>query len=97
MSGGRYDYAYRKVEDFADDLRRDGGCDATSKEIRNAFAAHCRLVARAMKAIEWNDSGDGDDNEEKLLLQIINKKDITEELRVSLLNISKEIDRILSK
>lgn len=55
MSGGSMDYLCYKVQ------------DATFKEdtvLRRAFKAHLLLVARAMKAIEWNDSGDGDDGEE---------------------------------
>jgi hypothetical protein len=58
MSGGRYDYAYQKVEDMAEQL-------AESKSpLRRAFAKHLMLVSKAMHDVEWVDSGDygeGDD------------------------------------
>ncbi len=71
MSGGSYDYAYRRLEEFADDLREEGACDCASPELRNLFREHVRLVAKAMKAIEWNDSCDGDDWERKLILECL--------------------------
>ena len=42
--------------------------DATFTEntmLRRAFRAHLKKVADALFSIEWNDSGDGDDDEEK--------------------------------
>jgi hypothetical protein len=71
MSGGCYDYAYRHVEDFADRLDEHGSCDAVSPELRRRFAAHCRLVSKAMHTCEWNDCGDGDQDEEKLIREIL--------------------------
>ncbi len=50
MSGGSYNYAYLWVEDMADELGGD--------ELRDAFAAHLKLVAKAMQDIEWVESGD---------------------------------------
>jgi hypothetical protein len=32
--------------------------------MRRAFSEHLVLVSRALRAIEWNDSGDGDPGEE---------------------------------
>ena len=55
MSGGSYDYAYGRVQDMADALRFRSPFDAK----RMAFAAHLDKVAKAMRDIEWNDSGDG--------------------------------------
>lgn len=58
MSGGSLNYLYRRLlydADFA--------CDTPE---RKAFAAHLKLVARALHDIEWVDSGDygpGDENE----------------------------------
>ena len=51
MSGGSFDYLYRRVEDMADEL--DGGTP-----LDKAFAAHLRLVSRAMHDVEWVYSGD---------------------------------------
>lgn len=68
MSGGSYDYAFQKINDFAEALegeRQIDDCrpwpddiDAENRALRKAFAAHLRLVSDAMKAIEWVDSSD---------------------------------------
>lgn len=60
MSGGSYDYAYHHVDDMADAMAHRSR-DATP--LRRAFIEHMRLVARAMHAVEWNDSGDGADED----------------------------------
>jgi hypothetical protein len=58
MSGGRYDYAYCKIEDFAFRIKTHGtGCDLE----RKAFQKLLHKVSQAMKDIEWEDSGDGAD------------------------------------
>lgn len=57
MSGGSYDYCYCKVEDIAYRIEGTGRCTET-KAARAAFAAHLRLVANALHAIEWVDSCD---------------------------------------
>jgi hypothetical protein len=51
MSGGRYDYAYEKINDLADAIRPDTA-------LRKAFKEHLRKVSDACQAIEWVDSGD---------------------------------------
>jgi hypothetical protein len=62
MSGGSYDYAYNRVLDFSHDLDRntDDSPDLPAEvaDIRRQFAAHVRLVAEAMRAVEWVDSSD---------------------------------------
>lgn len=61
MSGGSYDYAYLKVDEFANDLRK-----IQTDPRRAAFAQLLRLVASAMRDIEWVDScdnGPGDEHE----------------------------------
>lgn len=67
MSGGSYDYMFYKIFDMAEDIRPDGACQAAPKYLRLAFKEHLRKIARACKAIEWNDSYDGDDDEEELI------------------------------
>ena len=52
MSGGSFDYSYRHVEDMADRLR------ASDNPQYQAFADHLTKVAAAMKAVEWEFSGD---------------------------------------
>lgn len=57
MSGGSYNYVYRHIEGI--ELMH-----LTPERI--AFQKHLNLVAAAMKAIEWVDSGDkspGDESE----------------------------------
>lgn len=61
MSGGSYEYAYRHVDDMACSVAR-----RVDNPLRQAFAAHLSLVAKAMHAVEWVDSGDygpGDEDE----------------------------------
>lgn len=55
MSGGDMGYLYRKVAtaEFAENTA-----------LRRVFRKHLHLVARALRAIEWNDSGDGDHDED---------------------------------
>lgn len=73
MSGGSYDYAYQKIERMADELDSVGGCPSccAPPELRERFREHLRLVARACRAIEWNDSSDGDDDELALILECL--------------------------
>lgn len=75
MSGGRYDYAYYKVDEFARNLDDMGSCDAASTALRRAFRQHLYLVAQAMRACEWNDSGDGDLDEEALIKKVLQIKE----------------------
>lgn len=62
MSGGSMDYLYSKVEDAS---------FVTNTPERRAFYKHLKLVARALKAIEWNDSCDGDDGEHDAIMACI--------------------------
>ncbi len=89
MSGGAYDYAFNRAEEFArsllDTLPTDPAHDKdtdwywavesgyTTGELRRAFCAHLVLVAAAMRAIEWNDSGDGAPDEGTLLRQCLGR------------------------
>ena len=59
MSGGSMGYLYSKVDEAS---------FSRSTPARRAFRAHLTKVSKALKAIEWNDSGDGADNEEALIL-----------------------------
>ncbi len=59
MSGGSHDFRYREIEQEAEDLRK------SNITLRKAFASHLDLVAKAMHAIEWVDSGDFSPGEEK--------------------------------
>lgn len=61
MSGGSYDYLYLRIRDMAETLRE------SPDPRRAAFSALLDKVANAAKAIEWNDSGDGDGRENEFI------------------------------
>lgn len=67
MSGGEYDWIYLKIQEFAESIHEKGDGSAANPELRRRFKAHLLKVAKAAKAIEWNDSGDGDDEETRLI------------------------------
>lgn len=54
MSGGSLNYVYRKVEEVADMIREE----EKSTTLHKAFAAHLDLVAKALRSLEWEQSGD---------------------------------------
>lgn len=54
MSGGSYDYACHRIEEFAERVRMRAGTDSR----RLAFAALLDVVALAAHDLEWVDSGD---------------------------------------
>lgn len=58
MSGGSMNYLSERVLDAEFSERT---------ALRRAFRAHLNKVAAALHAIEWNDSGDGYDGEERLI------------------------------
>jgi len=60
MSGGSMNYLYERIEDVA------AGLHATTIE-RKALQIHLRKLALALKAVEWNDSGDGAEDEPELI------------------------------
>lgn len=57
MSGGSLDYLYSRVDEAAGRL-------SPSTPLRRAFSKHLRLVAKALREVEWADSSDtAPDNE----------------------------------
>lgn len=78
MSGGAYEYAYNHVQTMANTMRVENtGCAAyTSTALRRAFREHLFKVARAMRAIEWNDSEDGDDKEQEYILACVSPTEL---------------------
>ena len=52
MSGGSWDYFCFQVDEVADRLAIE------KSPLRRAFGQHMKVVAKAMKEIEWVDSGD---------------------------------------
>lgn len=62
MSGGSWDYVYSRIDDIADRLTSD------ANPLRRAMVPSVRALAKAMRAIEWVDSGDyGDGDDEELI------------------------------
>lgn len=59
------DYLYRKIEDaeFVESTRA-----------RQLFRFHLKKVAAALRAIEWNDSDDGDDTEHEKIEAVLGRK-----------------------
>lgn len=53
MSGGRYDYFYLKLDEFADDL-----ANSRRGPLIAALASHLKELAKIAHKIEWADSGD---------------------------------------
>ena len=66
MSGGAYDYAYVRLNDFIDHVKLDEtGAELGHEDmnLRQEFRDLLIKVSDAMCAIEWNDSDDGDPHE----------------------------------
>jgi hypothetical protein len=68
MSGGAYNYGYAKIEQLADEMN-----PRMQTPERRAFLRLLERVAKAAKAIEWNDSGDGDPDEARLIQEALGK------------------------
>lgn len=59
MSGGSWDYFYSKLQDVAERLQ----CE--HNPLRAAFGSHLKKCAKALKDIEWVDSGDSSKGDEE--------------------------------
>ena len=93
MSGGSMEYFYTYLEDAADNFRLN-----TIRRI--AIHSHMLKLAKALKAIEWNDSGDGDDQEEELINECLAPKEVLattlSEAKRVLEELTKEVKRVES-
>lgn len=63
MSGGSWDYLYCKIEEAGYTLK------ASNDPLRRAFGAHMILVAKAMHDIEWVDSCDKANGDERAAIE----------------------------
>lgn len=66
MSGGAYDYAYLRVQQMADAMEEalpqlPARGRGINRPLRRQVITHLRDVADLMRAVEWEDSGDGAD------------------------------------
>jgi hypothetical protein len=74
MSGGSWDYVYMKVEEVSISLR------SSKDPRRRALGLKVHLIAEAMHAIEWVDSGDESPGDEyEAIDKVISKTDLLEE------------------
>ena len=86
MSGGSMEYLYARLE--------DARFDTYSPE-RKAFRKHIFLVAKALKSIEWNDSGDGDDDEVSNIMACISHADVLEAVLEDARRVQRELNKVL--
>lgn len=86
MSGGSMDYLYARVEDAR---------FHTYSPERKAFRKHIFLVAKALKSIEWNDSGDGDDDEVQNIMACISKTDVLKAVLEDARRVQWELNKVL--
>ena len=93
MSGGSMDYFYSHLIDAANKFRLD-------TTYRIAIRSHMLKLAKVLKAIEWNDSGDGDDREEELINECLAPKEVLattlSEAKRVLEELVKEVKRVES-
>jgi len=72
MSGGAYDFLYGRVEDAARKLGR-----RTEPDYRRAFASLLLRVSDALHAVEWVDSGDYSEFDDKeKIMKCISPQDV---------------------
>ena len=88
MSGGSMDYLFLKVENAT------FVCGTAQ---RKAFYKHLQKVAAALKAIEWNDSGDGAANESELIEACMQPGDTLEVAIESAVTASRELKDIMDQ
>lgn len=68
MSGGSLEYFYQRVRDLE---------FSTNTPERKAFKKHLNLIAEALYAIEWVDSGDyGEGEENEPIMKCIKSHDV---------------------
>lgn len=80
MSGGSWDYVYRHFDEIADRLE-----SASTSAIRRALGKRVRFLAKAMHDIEWVDSSDyaqGDDRD--AIIDALGEKSKEQELTILL-------------
>lgn len=88
MSGGSMDYLYLRVMDVTFD---------TYSPERKAFRKHLLLVAKALRSVEWNDSGDGDDEEIRNIMACVSHADVLQAAIDVAVAAQNELSRILAR
>lgn len=80
MSGGSMNYLSFKVEEAEFE---------ENSPLRRAFRKHLKKVAKALHAIEWNDSCDGYEGENELIEACLSKGAELEQLSSEAIDVSK--------
>jgi len=73
--------------------------EATFKEntiLRLAMRKHLLKVAAALRAIEWNDSGDGADNEEELIIACLQPADEIRQAREDAIKAKEDLEKAIA-
>ena len=88
MSGGSYDYAFRRIDELADAIQ-------ATTPLRRAFQQHLRDVAKAAHDIEWVDSCDyGKGDEDEAIQKVLGQNAPTLALREILTDLRKTAEQI---
>ena len=90
MSGGSMDYFYGRLEDAANQFQR------TTPE-RIALRTHMLKLACVLKAVEWNDSGDGDDEEERLLRELLTPQEVLVAARDEARRVLADLQKVIAQ
>lgn len=96
MSGGAYNYRYSVIDQLAGEIRDVGSCHCASPASRRAFKRLLQEIAGACRAIEWNDSGDGDPHEVELLEAVLGRERLIMQAVEDAHAARKELDRVLA-
>lgn len=65
--------------------------------LRRAFRKHLNKVANALHAIEWNDSGDGHDKEDELILECIGTSAVLDQAIEEAISDKEELAKIIAQ
>jgi hypothetical protein len=87
MSGGSMNYLYAAVE---------GATFTEDTILRKAFRVHLIKVSEALRAIEWNDSGDGADNEDFLIAKALGCTQLKESIQSQIEDTHDELKKLNS-
>lgn len=78
MSGGSWDYVYSRIDDIADRLLCSSTRTSCTDE-RRALGRVLKLAAAAMHDIEWVDSCDYSDGDEReAIMKVVSRAEVVE-------------------
>jgi hypothetical protein len=87
MSGGSMNYLYSAV----------GSAEFEENTLlRKALRIHLIKLAEALRAVEWNDSGDGADNEDFLIAKVLGCTQIKESIQSQIEENQEELTKLMN-